>query len=139
MSVRHEAFAELVVRFQDMAFACAYAVLGDAYLAEDVAQDAFVTAWQKLGQLREPDAFPGWFKRIVLTQCHRLTRGKRLQVVPLEPGDINHTHDPGPHAAAEERQLLRKVLAAIKALPDNERLVTTLFYIDGYTQVDIGE
>jgi len=40
-----------------MAFACAYAVLGDAYLAEDVAQDAFVVAWQKLDQLREPGAF----------------------------------------------------------------------------------
>lgn len=65
LSVRHEAFAELVIRFQDMAFACAYAVLGDAYLAEDVAQEAFVVAWQKLDQLREPDAFPGWFKRIV--------------------------------------------------------------------------
>jgi DNA-directed RNA polymerase specialized sigma24 family protein len=75
-SVRHEAFGELVLRFQDMAFACAYAVLGDAYLAEDVAQDAFVVAWQKLDQLREPDAFPGWFKRIVLSQCNRLTRGR---------------------------------------------------------------
>ncbi|MCA1606967.1 MAG: hypothetical protein LC775_16200 [Acidobacteria bacterium] len=55
LTVRHEAFAELVIRFQDMAFACAYAyaVLGDAYLAEDVAQDAFVVAWQKLDQLRD--------------------------------------------------------------------------------------
>lgn len=56
---RHEAFADIVLSFQDMAFACAYAVLGDAYLAEDVAQDAFVVAWQKLDQLREPDAFLG--------------------------------------------------------------------------------
>src|SRR5688572_11395847 len=67
-----------------MAFACAYAVLGDAYLAEDVAQDAFVVAWQKLDQLREANAFPGWFKRIVLNQCNRLTRGSRLQIVPLD-------------------------------------------------------
>ena len=86
LSVRHDAFAELVIRFQDMAFACAYAVLGDAYLAEDVAQDAFVVAWQKLDQLRQPSAFPGWFKRIVLSQCNRRTRGKRLQIVPLEVG-----------------------------------------------------
>ena len=76
LAERHEAFGQLVLRFQDMAFASAYAVLGDAYLAEDVAQDAFVSAWQKLSQLREPAAFPGWFKRIVLRQCNRLTRGK---------------------------------------------------------------
>ena len=139
LSVRREAFAELVLCFQDMAFACAYAVLGDAYLAEDVAQDAFVVAWQKLDQLREPKAFPGWFKRIILSQCNRLTRGKRLQIESLDTTANSPTNEPGPHRLAEEHELLDKVIAAINALPDNERLVTTLFYVDGYTQADIGE
>lgn len=136
---RHEAFGELVLRFQDMAFACAFAVLGDVYLAQDTAQEAFVVAWQKLAQLREPAAFPGWFKRIVLTQCNRLTRCKRLQIVPLAEEVNASTIDPGPHASAERHDLLAKVLHAINALPENERLVTTLFYIDGYTQADIGD
>ena len=137
-AARREAFGELVVRFQDMAFGCAFAVLGDVYLAQDTAQEAFVIAWQKLAQLREPAAFPGWFKRIVLTQCNRLTRCKRLQIVPLDD-EMNAAVDPGPHAGAERHDLLAKVLHAINALPENERLVTTLFYIDGYTQADIGD
>jgi len=136
---RREAFGELVIRFQDMAFACAFAVLGDAYLAQDTAQEAFVVAWQKLAQLREPAAFPGWFKRIVLTQCSRLTRCKRLQLLPLAAGADKSTKDPGPDVPAERRDLVTKVLHAINALPDHERLVTTLFYVDGYTQADIGE
>ncbi|HKP84404.1 MAG TPA: GNAT family N-acetyltransferase [Pyrinomonadaceae bacterium] len=136
LAARREAFGELVIRFQDMAFGCAFAVLGDVYLAQDTAQEAFVTAWQKLAQLREPAAFPGWFKRIVLTQCNRLTRCKRLQIVPLEDAPAI---DPGPHASAERHDLLAKVQRAINALPENERLVTTLFYVDGYTQADIGE
>ena len=135
-AARREAFGELVIRFQDMAFACAFAVLGDAYLAQDTAQEALVIAWQKLDQLREPAAFPGWFKRIVLTQCNRLTRCKRLQIVPLEDAPIV---DPGPHESAERHDLLAKVMQAINTLPDNERLVTTLFYINGYTQADIGD
>jgi RNA polymerase sigma factor (sigma-70 family) len=138
-AVRREAFGELVIRFQDMAFGCAFAVLGDAYLAQDTAQEAFVVAWQKLAQLREPAAFPGWFKRIVLTQCNRLLRCKRLQVLPLDAGAHESTGDPGPHFSAERQQLLTRVLQAINALPENERLVTTLFYVDGYTQADIGE
>ena len=105
-------------------------------LAQDTAQEAFVIAWQKLAQLREPAAFPGWFKRIVLTQCNRLTRCKRLQIVPLEEEVVI---DSGPHASAERHDLVAKVLKAINALPENERLVTTLFYIDGYTQADIGD
>ena len=139
LPARHEAFAELVHRFQDMAFACAYAVLGDAYLAEDVAQESFVTAWQKLHQLREPGAFPGWFKRIVLNQCNRLTRGKRLQFVALESAAKKAAHSPSPEDVAERDQLLARVLNAIRALPDNQRLVTTLFYVNGYTQADIGD
>lgn len=136
LTARREAFGELVIRFQDMAFGCAFAVLGDVYLAQDTAQEAFVVAWQKLAQLRDAAAFPGWFKRIVLTQCNRLTRCKRLQIVPLEDAPAI---DPGPHASAERHDLLAKVLRAINALPENERLVTTLFYVDGYTQADIGE
>ena len=54
-----DAFGEIVTRFQDMAFGCAYAVLGDFYLAEDAAQEAFLSAWRNLDQLREPKAFPG--------------------------------------------------------------------------------
>ena len=138
-ATRREAFGELVIRFQDMAFGCAFAVLGDAYLAQDTAQEAFVVAWQKLAQLREPAAFPGWFKRIVLTQCNRLLRCKRLQMLPLEAGAHASARDPGPHFSAERQQLLTRVLQAINTLPENERLVTTLFYVNGYTQADIGE
>ena len=84
LTERHEAFGELIRRYQDMAFGCAYAVLGDFYLAEDAAQEAFITAWQNLNQLRVPMAFSGWLRRIVLTRCNRLTRGQRLSILPLD-------------------------------------------------------
>ena len=122
-----------------MAFGCAYSVLGDFYLAQDAAQEAFITAWQSLHQLRAPESFPGWLRRIVLTRCNRLTRGKRLRLVPLEDGANTPSAGPDPHTATERRELRDRVLAAIKALPEKERLVTTLFYVNGYTQADICE
>src|SRR5215471_702704 len=134
---RQQAFGELVQRFQDMAFGCAYAVLGDFYLAQDAAQEAFITAWQKLHQLQSADAFAGWLRRIVLTHCNRLTRGKRLRFVPLDAGlDIASSSD-SPQADAEKGELMDRVLAAIKALPEHERMVTTLFYISDYSQPEI--
>lgn len=136
---RHEAFGELVTRFQDMAFGCAYAVLNDFYLAEDAAQEAFITAWRKLGQLRQPEAFLGWFKRIVLTECNRLTRGKRLVFVPLEAGLNISAAAVDPHVVTEQRELMEKVGAAIKELPEHERMVTTLFYINEFSQHEIGD
>ncbi len=136
---RHGAFGALVKRYQDMAFGCAYAVLGDFYLAEDCAQEAFITAWQSIAQLRTPEAFSGWLRRIVLTKCNRLTRGRRLHIVPLELGQGVPSKTPDPQSVVERRDVSGRVLAAIQALPDNERIATTLFYVNGYTQVEIGE
>src|SRR5262245_18123398 len=139
LAERHEAFGELVRKYQDMAFGCAYAVLGDFYLAEDAAQVAFITAWQNINQLRVPVAFSAWLRRIVLTRCNRLTRGPRLPIVPLDVGTNTPSSEPDPQFSAEQSDLRAKVLAEIQRLPRNERLVTTLFYVNGYTHSDIGE
>jgi RNA polymerase sigma factor (sigma-70 family) len=72
---KNRAFDQIVRQYQDLAYGYAYAVLGEFELAEDAAQETFLAAWRSLDQLREPEAFPGWLKRIVLTQCSRLTRG----------------------------------------------------------------
>jgi DNA-directed RNA polymerase specialized sigma24 family protein len=58
-SEKDRAFGAIVRRFQDLAFGYAYALLGDFHLAEDAAQEAFITAWRHLDQLRTPEAFPG--------------------------------------------------------------------------------
>jgi RNA polymerase sigma factor (sigma-70 family) len=134
---KSEAFGEIVRRFQDMAFGCAYAVLGDFYLAEDAAQEAFLAAWRNLDQLREPKAFPGWLKRIVLTQCNRLTRGKKLEVIPLEEIEQAPAPDADVPAAAAQRDEQARVLAAIQSLPEGERMVTSLFYLGNCTANEI--
>ena len=135
---RHDAFGKLVQSFQDMAFACAYAVLGDFQLAEDAAQEAFISAWQRLDQLREPDAFPGWLRRIVLTECNRLTRAKRPQLTTLDEG----THVPSllenQQTEIEKTELRKKVFAAVEKLPEKDRLVVVLFYLKEQSQLEIG-
>lgn len=80
---RLAAFGEIVRRYQDMAYGCAYAILGDFHLAEDAAQEAFLAAFRGLAQLREAKAFAGWLRRIVVTQCNRMTRGKRVPTTGL--------------------------------------------------------
>jgi len=134
---QHEAFGKLVENFQDMAYACAFAVLGDFGLAEDAAQEAFLTAWRKLAQLRQPEAFPGWFKRIVLTECNRLRRGKHLPTVPFNDGLIVHSSEVDAQTVIERNQMKTEVSAAIKKLPENERIVIALCYIREISQSDI--
>ena len=136
---RHRAFAELVVRFQDMAYACAFSRLGDVHLAQDAAQEAFLAAYRELGKLRQPKAFPGWLRRIVLTQCNRMTRNKRLPTWPIDDAVGVPCTRPNPATLTEEREMRDHLLAAVRALPEHERIVTSLFYLSGYSQKEIAE
>ena len=133
------AYGEIVRRFQDMAYGCAYAVLSDFHLAEDAAQDAFVEAYRKLGDLREPKAFPGWFRRIVLGCCNRLIRKNRVPTVSLEEAASVQGSGDSPDREVEKMEMKDKVLAAIESLPDGQRMATTLFYINGYSQNEVAD
>src|SRR5438045_6997413 len=79
-----DAYAEIVRRFQDMAVGYSYAILRDFQFAEDAAQEAFFEAYRNLPNLKEPAAFPGWFRRIIYKQCDRIIRRRDVATVPLE-------------------------------------------------------
>ncbi len=101
-----------------MAYACAYAALGNFSLAEEAAQEAFVTAGERLDQLRDAAAFPGWLRAIVHTKCSRLTRGGHLVLVPLEAASSVPAGAPDAQTALEDRQAGEEILALVRALPD---------------------
>ena len=134
---RHNAFGELVLQFQDVAFGWAFAVLDDAHLAQDAVQEAFVAAYQNLEQLRQPVAFSGWFKRIVVSQCHRLIRGKQVQINSIDTAPDLPTPEPEPETAVEDDELIAKIMDAIQALPEKEQIITEMYYLNGYSQQEI--
>ncbi len=136
------AFGEIVNRFQDMAYANAYAVVGDFHLAQDAAQEAFVDAYINLSKLREPDAFVTWFRRVIFKHSHRLIRGKSLPTMSVEAAfDLSNLPalDLDPATAAEQQQIQTLVQATIRSLPESQRLVTSLFYLAGYSYQEIAE
>jgi RNA polymerase sigma-70 factor (ECF subfamily) len=135
---RHHAFEQIVRRFQDLVFACACARLRDAALAEDAAQDAFLLAWERLGQLREPAAFPGWIRRLVLTQCNRRLRVRRLQLRPEdEASGVAGPCDPAADMEAGDEATLVRI--ALARLAPHDRLVLILFYGSERTHEQIAE
>jgi RNA polymerase sigma factor (sigma-70 family) len=136
---RIEAYGQLVQKFRDMACGYAYSILGDFHLAEDAAQDAFVTAYRRLGQLRQPDAFPGWFRSIVWTTCGQMVRRKAMPTIDIDTARDKPAKTADPSAMAEATEMRNEVLRAISQLPDEQREVTTLFYINGYSQKDIAD
>jgi RNA polymerase sigma factor (sigma-70 family) len=134
---RIEAFGALVTQYKDMAYGYAYSILGDFHLAEDAAQDAFITAFERLGELRDPAAFAGWLRRIVWSSCNRLTRNKGLPMEAMAADAEPCAVSAEPGESLEQKEMRDEVLKAIRQLPVPEREVTSLFYINGYSQRDI--
>jgi len=132
-----DAFGQVVRRFQDLAYAVAYTIVGDAHLAQDAAQEAFIEAYLCLPGLREPAAFPGWFRRIVVKRGDRLIRGKSFALVPIEAAGALASDMPDPASLAEARELQARVQAAVADLSDQDRQVVLLFYMAGYSQREI--
>jgi RNA polymerase sigma factor (sigma-70 family) len=134
------AFGDLVRRFQDLAYGLAYAYLGDHHQAQDAAQEAFIEALDGLRRLREPAAFPGWFRQIVLRRCGREVRGARAgpaRTLPLAAAERVVADGSDPAQETERREAAAAVRAAIAALPEPQRLATTLYYIAEYSQSEV--
>lgn len=135
-----EAFSELVARFQDMAVGYAHSILGDFHAAEDAAQEAFVEVLRSFEALREPRAFPGWFRRIVFKHSDRIAR-KRSTSPKGSARTAGAGSDPSPGAdeVLVSLELREAVLDRLRDLPEHERSVVTLFYIHDCTHREIAE
>jgi RNA polymerase sigma-70 factor (ECF subfamily) len=72
-----EAFGRLVQATQVMTYAVALGVLRDPGMAEDAAQEAYLRAFRRFGDLQEPAAFVSWLRRIVITVALNSRRRKR--------------------------------------------------------------
>jgi RNA polymerase sigma factor (sigma-70 family) len=124
-----DAFGTLATRFQDMAHAHAYAVLGDAHLAEDAAQEAFIDAYVSLPRLREAAAFAGWFRRIVFKHAERFVRGKQIVLVPLDATTALPALTLDPATLAVQHETIDLIREAVAALPAHERDAVVLHYL----------
>ena len=131
------AYSEIVRRFQDMAVAYAYSILGDWHYAEDAAQETFVSVYRNLAQLRDPVAFSSWLRQVVHSCCCRQTRRKRLSTVDLAKRLDVEASGKTAAESLEEWELKQDVHAAIRSLPEKERTVTALYYMGGHSQAEI--
>src|SRR5215475_5672265 len=90
------AFVEIVARHQAMVCGIALGILGDFAASQDAAQDAFLTAWRKLHELREPDRLRSWLAQIARNAAlgHlRRTRGHETLDDALTLPDESPTPD----------------------------------------------
>jgi RNA polymerase sigma-70 factor (ECF subfamily) len=126
------AYGELVERFQPTVYALALSRLRNPSEAQELAQEAFVHAWVRLRQLRDPQCFAGWLRQITVRMAiNRLTRRGPVRGAGPEVLDNVPAAGSGPLddlVRAELRDELRDGLDRLKPL---DRATLEAFYLRG--------
>lgn len=130
------AFAGLVRAYERSALAIAFACTGDGTLAGDIAQEAFIRAWQGIGRLDDPERFRGWLGRIVRNvAADQLRSRQRMRIV--QPEDGRQIVDPIVEAGRSE--VRGSINDALATLDEISRAVVVLRYYEQLSSKEIGE
>jgi RNA polymerase sigma-70 factor (ECF subfamily) len=129
------AFGELVRRHQEGTFNVVYRMCGDAFLAEEAAQEAFIRAWSNLPKYKPRSPFRNWLYRIATNAATDALR-RQKETVHLESAYLADTGQ-GPDDLAEARERGERVREAVLELPPASRAVIVLREYEGLSYKEI--
>ena len=141
-----DAFTPLVKKYQKGVHALVWRKIGDFHIAQEITQDTFLKAYQKLGTLKNPNQFPGWLYVIASNLSNDYLRRNRL---PMESLDADNTNEvdkvsysryqaekQADEADENRREIVKKLL---RKLPESERTVMMMHYLGEMTIKSISE
>ena len=117
-------------------FNICYRIVNDHDDAEDVLQDAFVSAFKGLGSYHGEATFGAWLKRIVINKSINFLNKKRIEVVTLEEGPEDYVEEEN---TIVDHLTVNRVKEAIGRLPDGYRVVFSLYLLEGYDHGEIAQ
>lgn len=138
-SLAKTAFTELVRKYQDMVFGLVYAILQDHFLAQDVTQESFIIAYDKLDTLIHPEAFPYWLQQIAKRESIKVLKKRKSIALATEATASQEARDTPPDEIYERKESKQQIHTALNNLPESQRIPVVLYYIDGYSQREIAE
>lgn len=117
----------------------AFRIVGNTAEAEDVLQESFLDAFNKVKDFRQDTTFGLWLKQIVVNRSINLLRKRKLDMIDLEGEQIENIAEEQPEDDEEVQYKAAQVKEAIKELPEGYRLVISLYLLEGYDHEEIGQ
>jgi len=130
-----DAFNELVLRYQGVAWKTAYRFLGDAMESEDIAQESFLRILAAAPRYRPTATFRTYFYRTLTHLCIDRLRKRKFTTID----DIPEPADPsrGPEGNLIEKERGDRVRKAIETLPSNQKAAIILRHYEGLSYAEI--
>jgi RNA polymerase sigma-70 factor, ECF subfamily len=136
----NEAFGTLVNRFERMVHAVCWQRLRNHAEAQEASQEVFIKAFEKLDQLQEPAAFPGWLRSIAVRQS--INRGaRRPPATAVEPHSLEgfDGEAEAPITSLLNRERIDQLNEGLDRLATLDRSTLVAFYIHGQSLVEMSD
>ena len=133
-----DAFDVLVRRYLERAYRVAYRVVQHRQDAEDLVQESFLRALERIDQCATDRPFGPWFLRIVMTQGINATRQRKRRETSALPEDAV-AGGIGPDIELERATEHARLHAAINRLPNQQRLILQLSVLEGFSSQEIAD
>lgn len=136
-----QSYGRIVAVCQNTVTAIALAITRDVHASEDIAQEAFIKAWQQLNQLSNTSSFLPWLRQITRNLARDWLRANRNRPLSGEAAEIaiGMAADPSPNGADVLMRVEEELAAAeiISALPEDSRETLLLFYREGQSSQQV--
>lgn len=140
------AFNRLVLHYQRLVYNVTYRIMGEPQAAEDITQEAFISAYQALNRFRGGN-FKAWLLRIATNSCYdELRRRKRrpqtsLDKITEDNESFAFLRNPqeGPEGQQQRLELVQAIEHCLDELPDEQRTAAVLCDVEGYDYNEIAE
>ena len=116
-----------------------FRIVGNIAEAEDVLQEAFLDAFNKVKDFRQDTTFGLWLKQIVVNRSINMLRKRKLELVELDGEQFENIADDDFEDDEDTQYQAARVKEAIKQLPDGYRVVLSLYLLEGYDHEEISQ
>ena len=116
-----------------------FRIVGNIAEAEDVLQEAFLDAFNKVKDFRQDTTFGLWLKQIVVNRSINMLRKRKLELVELDGEQFENIADDDFEDDEDTQYQTARVKEAIKQLPEGYRLVLSLYLLEGYDHEEISQ
>lgn len=125
-----DAFSALMQSQMQNMYKAARAILNSDEDAADAIADTILICWEKLDQLKKPEFFRTWMTRILINKCKDIIRKRKKYSFVEEVPDVSVQEEGFENVEWKD---------ALNCLEEKYRLVTVLYYVEGFSTVEIGE
>ncbi len=149
---REAAFRELLTRYERPVFSLVYRMVRDRELAEDLAQEAFVRAFNAIGSYKPSYKFSNWILKIANNHTIDHLRKRRLDTVSIhgsphattsdevsQTSVVVESRDENPHEYVEHKELGSQIESAIGELREEYRTAILLRHVEGHAYEEIAD